>query len=108
MNLPVQVDQKQLMDILLNVGTVRPVFIWGSPGIGKSVCRKSFISNFVKKITGDFAKITEKYEVFLNLTIQSIERRPPGGVFCKNLSICAQIAAKRWFDILFRPVYHNI
>ncbi|MCI6720727.1 MAG: hypothetical protein MR451_08035 [Clostridiales bacterium] len=65
-------------------------------------------SNFVKKITDDFAKIIEKYEVFLNLTIQSIERRPPGGVFCKNLSICAQIAAKRWFDILFRPVYHNI
>ena len=36
MNLPISVDQKQLMDVLLNVSTVRPVFIWGPPGIGKS------------------------------------------------------------------------
>ena len=42
MNLPVQVDQKQLMDILLNVGTVRPVFIWGAPGIGKSAILEQF------------------------------------------------------------------
>ena len=42
MNLPVQVDQKQLMDILLNVGTVRPVFIWGAPGIGKSAIVEQF------------------------------------------------------------------
>ena len=42
MNLPVQVDQKQLMDILLNVGTVRPVFICGAPGIGKSAIVEQF------------------------------------------------------------------
>lgn len=42
MNLPIQVDQKQLMDILLNVGTVRPVFIWGAPGIGKSAIVEQF------------------------------------------------------------------
>ena len=42
MNLPLQVDQKQLMDVLLNVGTVRPVFIWGAPGIGKSAIVEQF------------------------------------------------------------------
>lgn len=42
MNLPVQVDQKQLMDVLLNVATVRPVFIWGAPGIGKSAIVRQF------------------------------------------------------------------
>lgn len=36
MNLTTTVNQKQLLDILLNVGLVRPVFIWGAPGIGKS------------------------------------------------------------------------
>ena len=35
-NLTTTVNQKQLLDILLNVGLVRPIFIWGAPGIGKS------------------------------------------------------------------------
>ena len=42
MNLAISVDQQQLMDILLNVGTVRPVFIWGAPGIGKSAIVQQF------------------------------------------------------------------
>lgn len=45
MNLPVQVDQKQLMDVLLNVATVRPVFIWGAPGIGKSAIVRQFAAD---------------------------------------------------------------
>ena len=36
MNLTVTVNQKQLLDVLLNVGLIRPVFIWGAPGIGKT------------------------------------------------------------------------
>lgn len=36
MNLAVTVNQKQPMDVLLNIGMIRPVFIWGAPGIGKS------------------------------------------------------------------------
>ncbi|HYF62914.1 MAG TPA: MoxR family ATPase, partial [Herpetosiphonaceae bacterium] len=32
----VTVSQRQLSDFLLNVAPVRPVFIWGPPGIGKS------------------------------------------------------------------------
>ncbi len=31
MNLTVTVNHKQLLDILLNVGLIRPVFIWGAP-----------------------------------------------------------------------------
>ena len=45
MNLAISVDQKQLMDILLNVGTVRPVFIWGAPGIGKSAIVEQFAND---------------------------------------------------------------
>jgi MoxR-like ATPase len=36
MNISITVNQSQLSDVLLNVATVRPVFIWGAPGIGKS------------------------------------------------------------------------
>lgn len=36
MNLPVSVTPGDLLEILLNISPVRPVFIWGAPGIGKS------------------------------------------------------------------------
>lgn len=42
MNLPQKVNHNELMEILLNVGTVRPVFIWGAPGIGKSAIVNRF------------------------------------------------------------------
>ena len=34
--------QKQLSEFLLNVAVVRPVFIWGAPGIGKSSLVRQF------------------------------------------------------------------
>lgn len=42
MNIPITVNQKELLDILLNVAIIRPVFIWGAPGIGKSYIVESF------------------------------------------------------------------
>lgn len=36
MNIPLSVNQTELLDVLLNVAIIRPVFIWGAPGIGKS------------------------------------------------------------------------
>jgi hypothetical protein len=42
MNSPTTVTQKQLLDFLLNVALVRPVFIWGPPGIGKSALVQRF------------------------------------------------------------------
>ena len=46
MNLPVSVTQNELMEVLLNIAPVRPVFIWGAPGIGKS----SIVEQFAKDI----------------------------------------------------------
>lgn len=42
MNLPISVSQEELIDILLNIAPVRPVFIWGAPGIGKSALVEEF------------------------------------------------------------------
>lgn len=42
MNPNVTVTQQQLFDFLLNVAVVRPVFIWGPPGIGKSSIVQQF------------------------------------------------------------------
>ena len=42
MNTTVTVTQKGLVEVLLNVATVRPVFIWGPPGIGKSSLVQAF------------------------------------------------------------------
>ena len=44
MNLAYTVTQQELMEILLNVAPVRPVFIWGAPGIGKSAIVEKFAS----------------------------------------------------------------
>ena len=42
MNLAISVNQKQLMDVLLDVAPLRPVFIWGAPGTGKSSIVEQF------------------------------------------------------------------
>lgn len=42
MNIATTLTPEQLTDFLLNVATVRPVFIWGAPGIGKSSLVQEF------------------------------------------------------------------
>lgn len=42
MNIVYTLTPSQLTDFLLNVATVRPVFIWGAPGIGKSSLVQEF------------------------------------------------------------------
>src|SRR5216683_7406690 len=46
MNTAITLTQTQLSDFLLNVAIVRPVFIWGPPGIGKS----SLVQQFAAEI----------------------------------------------------------
>ncbi|MDR1486667.1 MAG: MoxR family ATPase [Deltaproteobacteria bacterium] len=42
MKLSVSLTQSKLKDFLLNVALIRPVFIWGAPGIGKSSLVEQF------------------------------------------------------------------
>jgi hypothetical protein len=44
-NSTVTLTQSQLTEFLLNVATVRPVFIWGPPGIGKSALVQQFATD---------------------------------------------------------------
>lgn len=44
MNITHTLTPAELTDFLLNVATVRPVFIWGAPGIGKSSLVQEFAS----------------------------------------------------------------
>ncbi len=46
MNPNITLTQKELSEFLLNVALVRPVFIWGAPGIGKS----SLVENFALEL----------------------------------------------------------
>ncbi len=45
MNDAISITQKQLLDFLLNVAPVRPVFVWGPPGIGKSSIVREFAAS---------------------------------------------------------------
>ena len=49
MNLPYSVTQKDLFEILLNIASRRPVFIWGAPGIGKSTLLLQVCRNLAEK-----------------------------------------------------------
>ena len=42
MEMPITITQNELMEVLINVAPVRPVFIWGAPGIGKSALVEQF------------------------------------------------------------------
>jgi MoxR-like ATPase len=42
---PLAVTPAQLPDLLLNVAVVRPVFLWGAPGIGKSSLVRQFAAS---------------------------------------------------------------
>jgi MoxR-like ATPase len=46
LNTATSVTQKQLFDFLLNIAVVRPVFIWGPPGVGKS----SIVQQFAERV----------------------------------------------------------
>ena len=78
MNLPVQVTQEELSEILLTVAPVRPVFIWGAPGIGKSALVEQFavdvgmecvslLGSQPPKILLVFRESTEMYRNFCRL-----------------------------------------
>jgi MoxR-like ATPase len=104
MNIAITVNQNELLDVLLNVATVRPVFIWGAPGIGKSSIVESFADSLglpcVSLLGSQLApediigvpQIIEGKSVFCPPRL--IAREQPYCLFLDELNACSQEVQK--------------
>ncbi len=110
MNLAVSVNQKQLMEVLLNVATVRPVFIWGAPGIGKSSIVEQFAAAVglpcVSLLGSQLApediigvpRIVAGRSEFC--PPRSIAREEPYCLFLDELNACSQEVQKAFYSLI--------
>ena len=110
MNLAISVDQKQLKDILLNVSVVRPVFIWGAPGIGKSAIVEEFATEVglecVSLLGSQLApediigvpQIVDGRSVFC--PPRMIAREKPYCLFLDELNVCTQEVQKAFYSLI--------
>lgn len=110
MNLPITINQNELLDILLNIATVRPVFIWGAPGIGKSALVETFASDIglpcVSLLGSQLApediigipQIKDDVSVFL--PPKMIARKEPYVLFLDELNACSQEVQKAFYSLI--------
>lgn len=110
MELIYKVNQEQLLDILLVVAPKRPVFIWGSPGIGKSAIveqlAKSLGLECVSLLGSQLApediigipQIKDDYSVFLPPKI--IAKKEPYCLFLDELNACSQEVQKAFYSLI--------
>lgn len=110
MNLTVTVNQKQLMDVLLNVGLIRPVFIWGAPGIGKSAIVQDFADSLgldcVSLLGSQLAPediigvpwIQDGFSQFC--PPRSIARPEPYVLFLDELNACSSEVQKAFYSLI--------
>lgn len=111
MNLPVQVTQEELSEILLTVAPVRPVFIWGAPGIGKSALVEQFASDVgmecVSLLGSQLApediigipRINGNVSEFL--PPKMIARNEPYVLFLDELNACSQEVQKAFYSLIY-------
>ena len=110
MNLPISVTQSDLFEILLNVATVRPVFIWGAPGIGKSALVERFadevglpcVSLLGSQLAPeDIIGIPQiKGETSEFLPPKMIARKEPYVLFLDELNACSQEVQKAFYSLI--------
>lgn len=110
MNLVQKVSHQELLEILLNVGLVRPVFIWGAPGIGKSAIVQEFASQLgmacVSLLGSQLApediigvpQIKDGYSVFC--PPRMIARETPYCLFLDELNACSQEVQKAFYSLI--------
>ena len=110
MNLPVTVSQKDLSELLLTIAPVRPVFIWGAPGIGKSALVERFAKDVgllcvsllgsqlapediigIPQIKGDTSEF---------LPPKMIARKEPYVLFLDELNACSQEVQKAFYSLI--------
>lgn len=110
MNLPISVTQSDLFEILLNVATIRPVFIWGAPGIGKSALVEKFADEVglpcVSLLGSQLApediigipQIQDDVSTFL--PPKMIARKEPYVLFLDELNACSQEVQKAFYSLI--------
>lgn len=110
MNLPISVTQNDLLEILLNVATIRPVFIWGAPGIGKSALVEKFAAEVglpcVSLLGSQLApediigipQIQDDVSTFL--PPKMIARKDPYVLFLDELNACSQEVQKAFYSLI--------
>lgn len=110
MNLSFSVTQSELLEVLLNVAPVRPVFIWGAPGIGKSALVERFADEVglpcvsllgsqlapediigIPQIKGDTSEF---------LPPKMIARKEPYVLFLDELNACSQEVQKAFYSLI--------
>ena len=110
MNLPYTVTTNELLDLLLNVAPIRPVFIWGAPGIGKSALVEEFAKEVglpcVSLLGSQLApediigipQIQDGVSAFL--PPKMIARKDPYVLFLDELNACSQEVQKAFYSLI--------
>jgi hypothetical protein len=111
MNLPITVNQEELLDILLNIAPSRPVFIWGAPGIGKSALVEEFaievgldcVSLLGSQLAPeDIIGIPQiRGETSEFLPPRMIARKEPYVLFLDELNACSQEVQKAFYSLIY-------
>ena len=110
MNIQLTVKQTELLDVLLNVALVRPVFIWGAPGIGKSSIVESFAASLglpcISMLGSQLApediigvpQVVDGKSVFCPPRI--IAREEPYCLFLDELNACSLEVQKAFYSLI--------
>ena len=110
MNLSITVTQSDLTEVLLNVAPIRPVFIWGAPGIGKSALVEQFAAEIglpcVSLLGSQLApediigipRILDDVSEFL--PPKMIARKEPYVLFLDELNACSQEVQKAFYSLI--------
>ena len=110
MNLPISVTQNDLLEILINTAPVRPVFIWGAPGIGKSALVEQFAREVEMPCVSllgsqlapeDIIGIPQiRGETSEFLPPKMIARKEPYVLFLDELNACTQEVQKAFYSLI--------
>ncbi len=110
MNLAYTVTQNELSELLLNISPIRPVFIWGAPGIGKSALVQKFADDVglpcvsllgsqlapediigIPQIDGETSRF---------MPPKMIARKEPYVLFLDELNACSQEVQKAFYSLI--------
>lgn len=110
MNLPYSVTQDELFEVLMNIAPIRPVFIWGAPGIGKSALVERFArevglpcvsllgSQLAPEDIIGIPKLNEDTSEFV--PPKMIARKEPYVLFLDELNACSQEVQKAFYSLI--------